>query len=269
MSTGYVDVDGGRLYYESTGSSGPVVVLVHPGLWDMRTWDPQLGPLTEAGYGVVRYDLRGYGRSSRLTSEPYSHVADLAALLDAMTIPRAALVGCSLGGAVAIDFTLEYPDRVWALVPVASGLGGFEALEEEDQWWEERSAPIEAAIESGDLERAEDLRLEIWAPLGVQDEAGSRIRAIAFDNLHEITMDESSEVELDPPAAHRLAEIDVPTLVMVAEHDPPSMRRIGDLIARGVLGARKVTIAGADHVVSLRQPEALNQALLSFLAEAR
>jgi len=269
VSTGYVDVDGGRLFYESTGSSGPIVVLVHPGLWDLRTWDPQIGPLTQAGYRVVRYDLRGYGRSSRLIGEPYSHVADLAALLHATGVQQAALVGCSLGGAVAIDFTLEHPDRVWALVPIASGLGGFEALEEEDQWWEERSAPIDAAVETGDLERAEDLRLEIWAPLGVRDEAGSAIRAIAFDNLHEITMDESGEVELDPPAAHRLAEIDVPTLVMVAEHDPPFMRRIGDLIARGILGARKVTIAGADHVVSLRQPDALNEVLLPFLAEAR
>ena len=147
---------------------------------------------------------------------------------------------------------------------VAAGLGGFEALEEEDDWWESVNAPIEAAIEAGDLERAEDLRLEIWAPLGTQDEAGRLIREIAFDNIHEMTMDESAEEELDPPAARRLGEIDVPTLVMIAEHDPPYMRT-GDLIARGILGAQKVVVEGADHVVNLRRPVEFNAALLAFL----
>jgi pimeloyl-ACP methyl ester carboxylesterase len=103
----------------------------------------------------------------------------------------------------------------------------------------------------------------------VDDEAGQMIRRIAFDNLHELTMDESAEEELDPPAAHRLGEIDAPTLVMIAAHDPPFMRRTGDLIARGILGARKITIDGADHVVNLRQPEVFNEALLAFLAEVR
>jgi hypothetical protein len=154
-----------------------------------------------------------------------------------------------MGGAIAIDFTLEHPDRVTALVVAASGLGGFEASEEEEDWWASRSAPIDAAIEAGDLERAEDLRLQIWAPLGTEDAAGKLIRDIAFDNIHELTMDESGEEELDPPAALRLGEIDVPTLVMIAEHDPSFMRRTGDLIARGVLDAQRVVIEGADHVV--------------------
>lgn len=170
-----------------------------------------------------------------------------------------------MGGAIAIELTLQHPDRVAALVPVASGLSGFEPLEEEEDWWASVQAPIEAAIEAGDLERAQELRLKIWAPLGTQDEAGRLIRQIAFDNIHELTMDESGEEELDPPAARRLGEIDVPTLVMIAEHDPPYMLHTGDLIARSILGAQKVVIAGADHVVNLRQPVEFNAALLAFL----
>jgi pimeloyl-ACP methyl ester carboxylesterase len=265
--TGSLEVPGGSIHFEVAGD-GPTVTLIHEGLWDSRTWDPQVPSLLHVGYRVVRYDVRGYGKSSRLKGEPYSHVRDLIALLDELGVAQTVLVGCSMGGAIAIDVTLEHPDRVLALVPVASALGGFEALEEEEDWWEAREAPIRAAIEAGDLERAEDLRLEIWAPLGTEDPAGRRIREIAFDNLHEITMDESAEEELDPPAARRLSEIDVPTLVVIAEHDPPYMRRVGDLIARGILGAHKVTIEGADHVVHLRQPEAFNRVLLAFLAEA-
>ena len=264
MRSGTCDVPGGSLYYE-VGGEGPVVTLIHPGLWDSRTWDPQVPVLLDAAFRVVRYDLRGYGRSSRLTGQPFSHVRDLAVLLDTLDVPLTTLVGCSLGGAVAIDFTLEHPDRVAALVPVASGLGGFEALEEEEDWWESVQAPVDAAVEAGDLERAEDLRLEIWAPLGTKDEAGRLIRRIAFDNIHELTMDESAEEELDPPAAHRLGEIDVPTLVMIAEHDPPYMLRTGDLIAHGILGAQRLVVEGADHVVNLRRPTEFDAALLTFL----
>lgn len=264
MRSGTIDVYGGSLYYEVAGE-GPAVTLIHPGLWDSRTWDAQVPVLLDAAFRVVRYDVRGYGRSSRLTGQPYSHVRDLAVLLDFLDVPLTTLVGCSMGGAIAIDFTLEHPDQVAALVPVASGLGGFEALEEEDDWWESAQAPIEAAIEAGDLERAEDLRLEIWAPLGTKDEAGRLIRQIAFDNIHELTMDESAEEALDPPAAHRLGEIDVPTLVMIAEHDPPYMLRTGDLIAHGILGAQKLVIEGADHVVNLRRPVEFDAALLAFL----
>src|SRR5512141_1593856 len=100
----------------------------------MRTWDPQVPTFTAAGYRVIRYDLRGYGRSSRPGAEPYSHVTDLRAVLDHLGVREAALVGCSMGGRVAIDATLSDPARVWALVPVAAGVSGFEASAEEEDW---------------------------------------------------------------------------------------------------------------------------------------
>ncbi len=268
---GFVDLpDGARLAYEDVGE-GPVVTLLHPGLWDMRTWDPQIEPLLDAGYRVLRYDLRGYGRSSRpLPGAPYSHVRDVIALLDVRGVPTTALVGCSIGGAIAIDVTLSHPERVWALVPVASALPGFEPTQEEDDWWEDIGAPIEEALAAGDLDRAQHLRLELlWAPLGIEDEAGRRIRDIAFDNLHELSMDESGAEELDPPAARRLNEIDVPTLVLKAEHDPPYSRRQSDMIAAGVVDGRVVQLDGADHVANLRQPEAFDAAVILFLEEVR
>jgi pimeloyl-ACP methyl ester carboxylesterase len=261
-------VDGGHLAFEDVGN-GPAVVFLHPGLWDMRTWDPQIVPFADAGYRVIRYDLRGYGLSSRTTAEPYSHVADLSSLLDTLDVEQAAFIGCSMGGAVAIDTVLTAPARAWALVTVAAGLGGFEPNPEEEEWWEDAGAGIEEAVEAGELVRAQDLRLAIWAPLGTEDAAGATIRRIAFDNIHELTMDESGEIELDPPAAHRLHEIDAPTLVLKAEHDPPDMRRISDLIAAGVPGARARMIEGADHVVNLRQPEAFDDVVLPFLAEVQ
>jgi 3-oxoadipate enol-lactonase len=259
--------DGGHLAFEDMGD-GPAVVLLHPGLWDMRTWDPQMPTFAEAGYRVVRYDLRGYGRSSRPTGDPYSHVTDLWTVLDHLGVHDAALVGCSLGGAVAIDAVLTDAERAWALVPVASGLGGFEASAEEEDWWDDAMAPAEAALQEGDTERAQTIRLGMWASLGTDTEPGASISRIAFDNIHELSMDESAEIELDPPAARRLDEIDVPTLVIKAQHDPPFSRRVSDVIAAGVPAARSLML-DADHVVNLRAPDAFDAAVLSFLGEVR
>ena len=260
--------DGAELHYEVAGD-GPPVVFLHPGMWDSRTWDPQVPTFTAAGFGVIRFDFRGYGRSSRLTGTPYSYVKDTTELLDHLGVDEVALVGCSMGGAVAVDIAIAAPERVWALVAVASGLGGFEEDDNEVAWWDAATEGVEELVDAGDLEAAEDLRLRVWAPLGTHDESGAAIRRIAFDNLHEITMDESGAIELDPPAIDRLHEIDAPTLVVRAEHDPPFMRRCSDLIAAGIPGAAVVEIEGADHVVNLRRPQAFDAAVLPFLQQVR
>jgi 3-oxoadipate enol-lactonase len=256
--------DGASLWYEVAGD-GPAVTFIHPGLWDARTWDREFVRFAEAGFRTLRYDVRGYGRSSRPTGEPFAHHRDLIAVLDAAGVTRTALVGCSMGGGIAIDTTLEHPERVSALVVVASAADGIEPLPEEEVWWEEATAGIDDAVDAGDLPKAQDLRLGIWAPLGTRDAAGARIREIAFDNLHELTMDEGGTEELDPSAFARLDEIGVPTLVLLGGQDVPHLERMGRLTAGGIARAEVVTIDGADHVVNLRSPEAFEAAVLPFL----
>jgi len=271
MESGVVEVDGGKLAWEAAGD-GPGVVFLHPGLWDSRVWDEQFGVFSKS-YRVLRHDFRGYGRSSRLEpGKPYSHVDDLEGVMDAAGVERAALIGNSMGGRVAIDFALEHPSRVSALVLAAPGLSGFEGTPEEESGWEATFADVEREIEeavhAGDPERAEELRLQwLWAPLGTDDAAGARIRQIAFDNLHELTMDESGERELEPTADGRLGEIDAPTLVLPADHDPPWHERMCVVIAETVRGARLIRIPETDHVIPLRRPDEFNRAVLGFLGE--
>ncbi|MGA9162557.1 MAG: alpha/beta hydrolase [Actinomycetota bacterium] len=271
MDRGVLEFDGGTLAWE-TGGEGLDVVLLHPGLWDSRVWDEQFGVFSRT-YRVLRYDLRGYGRSSR--PEPgrsYSHVADLAAVMHAAGVDRAALIGNSMGGGVAVDFALTHPTRVSALVVASPALSGFEGTTEEESAWEAAFADVERQIEvavtAGDLERAQDLRLRaLWAPLGTDDPAGSLIRRIAFDNLHELTIDESGEIPIDPPAAARLGEIVAPTLVLPADHDPPWHERMCVEIAEGIRGARLVRIPETDHVIPMRRPAEFNRVVLRFLGE--
>jgi 3-oxoadipate enol-lactonase len=274
MERGLLEFDGGTLAWES-GGEGPGVVFLHPGLWDSRVWDEQFGVFSRT-YRVLRYDLRGYGSSSRPEpGRPYSHIADLAAVMDEAGVDRAALIGNSMGGKVAIDFALTYPGRVAALILAAPALGGFEGTPRENEIWEawsdERESLIADAVAAeidGDDERAQDRRLQyLWAPLGMKDEAGRKIRQIAFDNIHELTMDETGERELDPLAAERLGEIDAPTLVLPSDHDPPWHERMCSEIAEGIRGARLVRIPETDHVIPLRRPDEFNHVVLGFLGE--
>jgi pimeloyl-ACP methyl ester carboxylesterase len=268
VESGVIEYDGGALAWESAGE-GPDVAFLHPGLWDGRTWDEQFGEFSRI-YRVLRFDFRGYGRSSRPEpGKPYSHVDDLAAVMDAASVERAALVGCSMGGSTAIDFALVHPSRVSALVLAASGLNAFDdrLTPQEEAELELLNAPVAEAMEAGDMERAERARLRIWAPLGTEDEAGRRIREIAFDNIHEMTMDESGRRDISPPAIERLEQIKAPTLVLPADNDPLVFRRLSAILVERIPDARLVQIPETDHVVNMRRPVEFDRVVLGFLGE--
>src|SRR5438552_7112590 len=118
---GFAPVDGCRLYYEVRGE-GPALVLIHPGLWDRRVWDEQMEPFAR-DHTVVRFDLPGYGHSE-FPDRPFSLRGQIAELLRFVGIARAAVLGCSIGGQIALDLTLERPEIVDRLVLVDSGASG-------------------------------------------------------------------------------------------------------------------------------------------------
>jgi pimeloyl-ACP methyl ester carboxylesterase len=188
--------------------------------------------------------------------------------MNAIDIDRAALVACSMGAATAIDAALTHPERVTALVLASAGINGdFDLTTDEEAELERLNGPVEEALRDGDPERAEDARLRIWAPLGTEDPAGARIRQIAFDNLHELTMDESGRRDISPSAIERLEEIAAPTLVLPSVHDPTAYRRLSASLADRIPNARVVQIPDVDHVLNMRKPAEFNAAVLAFLGE--
>src|SRR4051812_18695011 len=129
MEHGFAAVNNARIWYGIAGE-GPPVVLVHGMTLDHRMWDDQFAALA-AYHRVLRYDLRGFGLSA-IPDAPYRHVDDLAALLAHVGMERAAVVGLSLGGMIAVDFALTYPEMVSALIPVDPVIGGHHWTQEWD-----------------------------------------------------------------------------------------------------------------------------------------
>ena len=252
----HVDVNGGRLWVEEEGA-GPAVLFLHGGLGDLRLFEPQARALADR-FRCIRFDLRLWGRSETEGVE-FSFVDDAIGVLDALGVEKAALVGLSFGGAMAIDVALAHPERTWALVHIAGGVTGLPV----DPYTSEQDAAFERAVEEGDLDTAMQIDLDVWAPLGADD---------ALRELWQATPDARGVPDgakpLPRPDAHeRLEEIAVPTLVVVPAHDPPAQKDAGATVARRVPGAQLVEL-DSDHYVTLRQPDEVSELLLEFLTTA-
>ncbi len=250
------------LYYEIAGEGHPLV-LIHGGLVNSGMWDDQF-EVFAAQYRTVRYDVRGFGKSNSPTAY-YSNHGDLRDLLEHLGIEKAYVLGLSLGGAIAIDFTLTYPNHVAALLPVAAGLGGYHATSNRALRDE-----IDAAYERGDKERAVELSLQVWTdgPSRTPDQVDPTVRErIRVMTAHTFDLPDVEQwlQRLEPPAIDRLAEIHVPTLFVVGDQDVEDILKIGDLIVANVRGARRAVIPGAAHHLNMEQPVEFNRVVLEFL----
>lgn len=251
-----VDVNGARLWYDEAGS-GPAVLLLHGGLGDSGLWEPVVPFLAEQ-FRTIRTDLRFYGRSTG-PSVPWSWEEDAIGVLDELGVERAAIVGLSMGGKIALDAALAQPERLWAVAGVAPGLGGHDS----GAYTEEHEARFEAAEDK--TEAMMEIDLEVWAPLGADDRIRQLWRATPDAN----PLPDGVE-PLEPagaPAKERLGELAVPTLIVTASLDPAGMREIGPLVEREAPDARHLEL-DSDHYVTLREPELLSRVLLEFLAVA-
>lgn len=268
LQTGYVPVEGAELYFEVTGS-GPAMVLVHAGIADLRMWDDQVTALADR-YTVIRYDLRGFGRT-RVQPGRYSNRQDLADVLDHLNIDRAVIVGCSVGGMIALDFVLERPERATALIWVCSEVGG---VVPPDEIFDPREIALfeqsEAAEEAGDAELAASLDVRIWVDGPLQPEGRapelvrSRVREMSL--AHYAAAAEGLEPQrLDPPAAGRLGELRIPVLAVVGELDPAETAHAADVLATRAPDVRVIRYPDAAHLPNMEHPERFTRDVLAFV----
>jgi pimeloyl-ACP methyl ester carboxylesterase len=266
MITGYADMESGKLYYETIGE-GQSLVLIHAGFLDSRMWDDQF-QLFSNHYKVVRYDVRGFGRSD-IARTSFSDSKDLHALLKHLGIEKTSIVGVSNGGRIALDFAVDYPNIVDRLILVSPGVNGYKVSgpEEEKLWdeFEEKMKPQEIADREGRAADAVEMDVHAWA--SAQSETSrQRIREIALDNFHVHTENPwKLMMKRDPPTFQRLGEIRAPTLFIVGDRDvPPQILQVDNLHSR-VHGSKKTVIQGADHIANMSKPEEFNRTVLDYL----
>lgn len=270
MTQGFLTVNGAQLWYEDTGS-GPAVTLVHAAIADHRQWDEQV-PALAAHYRVIRYDMRGFGQSE-IKPGKASLADDIGGVLDALGVERTALMGCSMGGAAAIDFTVTHPERVGALITVGAGLSG---APDHDNPPEQVAVmeEAEAAQKAGDIARLNELEARYWcqgfarSADQVKPQVMKRFLEMNSNNNRRFFAGEWKGAEfspLDPSAFGRLGSLTVPTLVIVGSGDEAGVQAIADDIANGIPGARKVVMEGLGHVPNMDEPEEFNRIILDFL----
>jgi pimeloyl-ACP methyl ester carboxylesterase len=241
--------------------SGPAVILLHAGIADRTMWSEHLEGLADAGYRAVAVDLPGFGEAP-VTPGEQAPWADVLSTMDELSIERAALVGNSFGGAVALRAALVAPDRVSTLMLISTPSPALEPSPELEAIWEAE----EAALQRGDVEAAIKAVVDAWTLPDASPELRDRVAAMQRRALA-LQAQAPPATEAPDPAEHpeALARLSVPTLVAAGEFDKRDFRQGAEAMARTLPRARHAVIEGAGHLAPLETPEAFRELVLAFL----
>jgi pimeloyl-ACP methyl ester carboxylesterase len=253
------DVNGQRLYYEDTGGDGPVVVFSHGLFMDQSMFAPQLEAFG-GRWRCIAWDQRGHGQT-RGSAEPFTYwdsANDLAALLGQLGIDRAVLAGMSQGGFLSLRAALAHPGLVDALILIDTQAGpedperlpGYQAMV--DEW-----------LANGPSQEMLDVIASLILGQGYADTRRwqNRWREISNDTLVQVFTTLSTREDIHD----RLAEIDVPALVIHGADDASIPLESGQRLADGLPDASIAVIPGAGHAANLTHPELVNPEIERFL----
>jgi len=261
-------LDGRNIAYDLAGSeTAPVVCMTHSLASDGGMWTEQLPPLLQAGFRVLRIDMRGHGGSDPVAGD-YTQsdlAADVAAVLDALAIPRVHFIGLSIGGMLGQAFALEHGNKLasamWCDTLPSTPAGAVEV-------WQQR---IDTVRNAHSLTPLADPTIERWLTDTVKQQRPGRWKQIR-DTISGTT-----------PAGYlgcvaairnfdfvaRLPSIELPVLVACGAEDagtpPAENRRIASLVP----GARYEEIANARHFPNVEHPDTFNRIMLGWLQSQR
>jgi pimeloyl-ACP methyl ester carboxylesterase len=266
IKSGFASIDNAKIYYETAGKGIPLV-MIHAGVADSRQWNNEFTAFAQS-YQVIRYDMRGYGKSEPVEGE-FSHMSDLASLLDALEIhDSVVLMGCSMGGGLAMDFALTYPARARALIMVDSGPSGLEL----DVATPSKFAEAEKAFEEGNLDLVAEIETQIWFD-GMDrtpHQVNPAMRSLLYDMdrlalSHEVRQLGKRLPNSQTPAFDRLGDLDIPVLVIVGAHDTAYILAAADYMIDKIRSAKKATIEDAAHLPNMDQPHEFQEIVKDFL----
>jgi len=252
--------------YTDEGAGQPVVLL-HGHTLDRRVWLPATPHLLAAGLRVIRPDLRGHGRSTRpdFGYHPSHHAGDLVALMNALNLDHAAVIGFSFGGGVAMEASLTHQDRVSALGLVATTMP--------DRPFEDafmanlrqvagviRSEGMEAAM-AGPWAESPLFRHSFTKP-GIREAVAAIVAG--FPGA-EFLATQRDKVDRDWTVPERLSEINVPTRVMVGGCEMAGFRAYADEAAEKIPAASLEVVSDCGHLLPLEAPDAVAKMIIGLL----
>jgi pimeloyl-ACP methyl ester carboxylesterase len=264
--SGFINSGNAKLYYETAGQGVPFV-MIHAGVADSRQWNNEF-VFFARNYQVLRYDLRGYGKSEPVDGE-FSHMDDLVAVLSALGLYEPIVImGCSMGGGLAMDFALTHPSRVRALIMVGSGPSGLEL----DVPTSAKFVDVEKAFEAGDLDLVSEIETQIWfdGTERTPEQVNQSMRKLVYEMnrqalAHEVKQLGKRLPNAQMPAFNRLSNLQIPVLVIVGAHDTPYILAAADYMVERIPSAKKVIIEDAAHLPNMDQPEKFQTILTNFL----
>jgi pimeloyl-ACP methyl ester carboxylesterase len=270
-TNGHANVNGASLYYEITGKGTPIVFL-HGFTCDHRNWDSQVKYFSKK-FKVITYDARGHGQSSMPDTIHYSYAEDLAALLDYLKIEKAVVVGHSMGGAPALFYTLDHPEKVLALVLAEGGaantsdtllisprnlrdyFSGFsyvynvfqkEGIEKARAAWVTIN-PIKSAAEN-------PLSSELIKTM-INDYSGWH-----WQNRDPQKSNPDGTPEL-------LGRLKTPTLIITGDLSHKAIKELVSFEDTYIPNSKKVVLINSNHMLNLENPDQFNQEFMTFLNE--
>jgi pimeloyl-ACP methyl ester carboxylesterase len=263
LKEGCIDVIGGVLFYENSGAGEPIV-FIHGNFNDHEIWEEQVR-LFSAKHHVISYDLRGYGHSGTPRA-PFSHVEDLKLLLDALGLEKATLVGSSMGGSVAIDFTLAYPERVHRLILAAPSVNG-------------RKYP--ASILWQGIKQHVQVRL-CGREKTIEGFIANPFWHYFFPAAHKETARQKTVTNVRKPenfcrfapglahvskpyGLHRLQELQCPVLILIGELDHPFNKETAEILHTQIPHSTIIRMPDCGHLPFIEEPDLFNLHVEQFL----
>jgi pimeloyl-ACP methyl ester carboxylesterase len=212
--------------------------------------------------------MRGYGKSEPVEGE-FSHMNDFVSVLNALRLREPVVImGCSMGGGLAMDFALTHPSRVRALIMVGSGPSGLEL----DVPAPAKFADAEKAFEAGDLDLVAEIETQIWFDgMGrTPEQVNQAMRKPAYEMDRRALSNEVKKLgkrrpNTKAPAFDRLSDLKIPVLVIVGAHDTPYILAAADYMIEKILSAKKMKIQDAAHLPNMDQPDEFQTLITNFL----
>ena len=259
--SGYVKVNGTRVFYLSQGD-GPAVLFLHAGVADHRMWRHQVGAFP--GMQTVAFDRRGFGRS-QWEAAAFSDLDDSLAVIDHLALSNPVVVGCSVGGSLALRLARARPELVRGLVLVGADAPGFEPERYQSPHW----PPAVKAFEAGDLERVAQLDAEMWV-VGVgrtRDDVDDDVFHLVQEmDLIPLETETEREKHQNDQRLDSLSDLQMPVLVIVGQHDMPDLVESAHHLAARLSDSPVAIIEGSAHLPSMERPEQFNRHLSDFFA---